>query len=149
MYRTIIVPLDGSKRAEKILPHVEQLAKVFDSHLILMMAVAPMGYAIDPQSSHVEVSLEEAQWRLKEAQGYLDAVKLKLERKGLHASACAEIGPVVDTIIEVARKHGADLIAMASHGRTGLSRVLYGSVASGVLQRVNRPLLLIRSSDED
>jgi len=56
-----------------------------------------------------------------------------------------EIGPVVETIITVAEGEGADLIAMASHGRTGLSRVFYGSIAAGVLQRVDRPLLLIRS----
>lgn len=54
-------------------------------------------------------------------------------------------GPVVETIINVAEKEKADLIAIASHGRTGLSRVFYGSVASGLLHSIDRPLLLVRS----
>jgi nucleotide-binding universal stress UspA family protein len=54
-------------------------------------------------------------------------------------------GPVVETIINVAEREGADLTAMASHGRTGLERVFYGSVAVGVLHHVDRPLLLVRS----
>jgi nucleotide-binding universal stress UspA family protein len=52
---------------------------------------------------------------------------------------------VVDTIIQTAKEHAVDLVAMASHGRTGLERVFYGSVAAGVLQSVDRPLLLVRS----
>jgi nucleotide-binding universal stress UspA family protein len=56
-----------------------------------------------------------------------------------------ESGNVVETIIRVAAEESADLIAMASHGRGGLSRVFYGSVAAGTLQQVDRPLLLIRS----
>jgi len=56
-------------------------------------------------------------------------------------------GPVVEAIINAAQSEGADLIALASHGRSGLSWVFYGSVAAGVFHRINRPLLLIRSLD--
>ncbi|MCB0137738.1 MAG: universal stress protein, partial [Caldilineaceae bacterium] len=56
-------------------------------------------------------------------------------------------GPVVTAILDVAEREKADLIAMASHGRTGLSRVFYGSVAAGILHKADRPLLLIRASD--
>jgi nucleotide-binding universal stress UspA family protein len=52
---------------------------------------------------------------------------------------------VVETVISVAQRENADLIAMASHGRSGMSRVFYGSVAAGVLQQIDRPMLLIRS----
>jgi nucleotide-binding universal stress UspA family protein len=55
-------------------------------------------------------------------------------------------GPVVGTILDVAKREGVDLIAIASHGRSGLPRVFYGSVAAGVLHGVNRPLLVIRSA---
>jgi nucleotide-binding universal stress UspA family protein len=55
-------------------------------------------------------------------------------------------GPIVRTIINIAQQEEADLIAMASHGRTGLSQVFYGSVAAGVLHAVDRPLLVVRSA---
>jgi nucleotide-binding universal stress UspA family protein len=57
-------------------------------------------------------------------------------------------GPPVDAIIETANKDNVDLIAMANHGEGGVSRVFYGSVAAGVLNRVDRPLLVIRSREE-
>ncbi|HUV92071.1 MAG TPA: universal stress protein, partial [Anaerolineales bacterium] len=66
-------------------------------------------------------------------------------QKGIQAKSFVEQGPVVKTIINVAEREGVDLIAMASHGRSGLSRVFYGSVAAGVLNQVARPLLLIRA----
>jgi nucleotide-binding universal stress UspA family protein len=58
-------------------------------------------------------------------------------------------GPAVEIIIRVAEKENADIIAMASHGGGGLTRVFYGSVAAGVLNRVNRPLLIVRSRQEE
>lgn len=58
-------------------------------------------------------------------------------------------GPVVEEIAQSAEREEADLIAMASHGRTGLARVFYGSVAAGVLHRLDRPLFLIRSLNND
>jgi nucleotide-binding universal stress UspA family protein len=58
-------------------------------------------------------------------------------------------GPVVEGIINLAEKEGVDLIALASHGRGGLSRVFYGSVAAGLLHRVDRPLLIIRSRETE
>ena len=63
----------------------------------------------------------------------------------MKAKSFVEQGPVVGTILNVAEREQVDLIAMASHGRTGLARVFYGSVAAGILQQVDRPLLLIRS----
>ena len=57
-------------------------------------------------------------------------------------------GLVVKTIIDAAKRENADLVAMASHGRSGLSRAFYGSVAAGVLQGIDRPLLIIRSRHE-
>ena len=66
-------------------------------------------------------------------------------QKGIASEAHVVHGPVVETIIKIAERESVDLIAMASHGRTGLQRVFYGSVAAGVLHRADRPLLLIRS----
>jgi nucleotide-binding universal stress UspA family protein len=64
---------------------------------------------------------------------------------GISTKLVVEESPIVSTIINVAVKHNVDIVAMASHGHTGLSHVFYGSVAAGVLHRVDRPLLLIRA----
>jgi nucleotide-binding universal stress UspA family protein len=85
--------------------------------------------------------------RATEAQSYLADVKKRLREEGVMARLVVSDGPVVDAIIEVAEREAVDLIAMASHGRTGLRRVFYGSVAAGVLHRVDRPLLLVRSEE--
>jgi nucleotide-binding universal stress UspA family protein len=57
-------------------------------------------------------------------------------------------GPIVEEIINIADRENVDLIAMASHGRTGLPRAFYGSVAAGILHRIDRPLLLVRSVND-
>ena len=67
--------------------------------------------------------------------------------RGIEAKSVVESGPVVSVILDVAEREKADLVAMASHGRTGLSRVFYGSVAAGILHKADRPLLLIRAQD--
>ena len=149
MYETILVPLDGSKRAEKILPHVEVLAQCMNSRLILLQVVAPVYYVMDPQVSYVDINVEETKWRSQEAEAYLEDLNKKYTKKGIQVSTRVEQGPMVETICEVAREEDVDLIAMASHGRTGLAQVFYGGVAAGVLNRVDRPLLLIRSRGSD
>lgn len=82
-----------------------------------------------------------------EAQNYLHECQANLHSKNITSHVFVEYGPIVSTIIEVAEREKADLIAIASHGRSGLSRALYGSVAAGVLSQFNRPLLLVRSPE--
>jgi len=89
--------------------------------------------------------MDEAEQRVKEVDAYLARLQESFGRLGIEAERRVEYGPVVLAILDVAAAEGVDLIAMASHGRTGLSRVFYGSVAAGVLNRIDRPLLLIRS----
>jgi nucleotide-binding universal stress UspA family protein len=92
-----------------------------------------------------ELNIPEFTRRTEEVNVYLKARRGEFREKGIEARTLVELGPVVETIIDVAAREEADLIAMVSHGRSGLSRVFYGSVAAGVLQRVDRPLLLVRS----
>ena len=145
MYRTILVPLDGSKRAEKIIPHVEGLALCYKSKVILLNVVR-LPLAIDSNGNRQYENIsEETIEKMLQADSYVSAVKDKFENKGVHASTRVICGPIVRVIIETAEKVGADLIAIASHGRTGLQRVFYGSVAAGLLQRVDRPLIVVRA----
>jgi len=148
MYDTILVPLDGSKRAERILPHVEELAQRFGAKVILLRVVDPAPYYAGPEGGVVALQ-SELDRRTKEAETYLAALQDEYEGKGIEARTRIDFDRVVQAILDAAESEGADLIAMASHGRTGLSQVFYGSVAAGVLHRVDRPLLLVHSSDEE
>lgn len=147
MYKTILVPLDGSSRAETILPHAASLAVKYQAKLVLLQVVEPMVAMVTPYDMVPYVDQEAAERNIDEAKAYLAAKEGELRGQGIDAKAVVESGPVVAVILEVGEREKADLIAMASHGRTGLSRVFYGSVAAGILHKADRPLLLIRAQD--
>ncbi|HLE14921.1 MAG TPA: universal stress protein [Anaerolineales bacterium] len=145
MYHTILVPLDGSKRAEEILPHVETFANCFSARVILLQVIETI-QAIDleyPPNYVEETWISEV---IQQAQAYFENLPWEYKDQQ-EVKILIEQGPIVQTIIRVAERDGADLIALASHGRTGLARVFYGSVAAGVLHRIDRPLLIIRADD--
>jgi nucleotide-binding universal stress UspA family protein len=147
MYKNILVPLDGSKRAEVILSHAEEMARCTGASIILLQVVELHAIYLAPNVEPLDLQQDTMAQSNAAAHAYLASVEKSLRAKGIHARSCVEEGPVVEAIINTATDEGADLIAMASHGRTGLARVFYGSVAAGVLQRVDRPLLLIRSRE--
>ncbi len=145
MYKKILVPLDGSGRAEKILPHVENLAKVNGSEVVFLKVVQPIIISDGYKGILVDESRGESRRKVDNALEYLSGIEDKFNKVGITTDKISMIGSIVTTIIEVSKNESMDLIAMASHGRSGLSRVFYGSVAAGVLNAVDRPLLLIRS----
>jgi nucleotide-binding universal stress UspA family protein len=147
MFTTILVPLDGSKRAEKILPYVEALAYARECKLILLRVIEPPSYRVSPYDSGFYYSPEMIAADIQDAEAALQKKAEELRSKEIEAVPLVKQGLVVQQILAVAAEGKADLIAMASHGRTGLSRVFYGSVAAGVLNQADRPLLLIRSLD--
>ena len=145
MYKKILVPLDGSKRAEMIRPHVRALASRFQAKVVLMMVIEPTALADGCGQTVTSISEEVLKAKIAEAGVYLDGVKAKLHNKGIDCKTLVAHGPVVETIVSAAESENADLIAMTSHGRGGISRLFYGSVAAGILNRVDRPLFIIRS----
>jgi nucleotide-binding universal stress UspA family protein len=147
MYQTILVPLDGSHRAEIILAHAKALAVAFKAKIVLLQVVEPSVSVVTPYDMVPYYDPKEAERMMTEAKGYLAGQEGALRSQGVEVKSYVESGPVVAGILEVAEREKADLIAMASHGRTGLGRVFYGSVAAGVLHKADRPLLLIRSDD--
>jgi nucleotide-binding universal stress UspA family protein len=147
MFKTILVPLDGSKRAERILPYVEDLAFARDAKVIFLQVIEPDVYVAAANAATPYYSQEIVESVFEGARAYLDTMTDEFRTKGLNATSLVKEGAAVHTILEVAEHEKADLIAMASHGRTGLARVFYGSVAAGILHQADRPLLLIRSDD--
>jgi nucleotide-binding universal stress UspA family protein len=145
MYKRILVPLDGSQRAESILTHVEGLARCLNAEVILLRVFKTDFGQVDDYGHDPEF-YEAIRAKCKdEIQAYLIGVQEELLGNGLQVRVLAEEGPVTDTILNIAKREGADLVAMSSHGRTGLARVFYGSVAAGVLHQVDRPLLVTRA----
>jgi nucleotide-binding universal stress UspA family protein len=149
MYKTILVPLDGSKRAEAILPHVENLALSLNAKVILFKVAEPSLMLEYDEVIDRSTYLERSDKQKKDAESYLTSLQEKFREKGIEAQNLIGHGPVVKAIIDAAEQQNAKLVAMASHGHGGLLRTFYGSVAAGVLQRIDRPLLLIRSRRDE
>lgn len=151
MYERVLVPMDGSKRAERILPFVEKLASGFDSEVIFLQVIDINLLYTGPYTylSEIEFGENETRRMKQEAKTYLETLQEKFEAKGIRARYFISEGSIVNTIINTAEREGANLIAMASHGRTGLARVFYGSIAAGVLHLIDRPLLIIRSEGHE
>ena len=135
MYNYILVPLDGSERAEAILPHVEELAKRYDAQVILLQVVETVPLHTGPEGTAVALDQQELDRHTEQALSYLTTVQEEFRAKDIDARTSIYYGPVVQAIIRAAECECTDLIAMASHGRSGLSQVFYGSVAVGVLHR--------------
>ncbi len=144
MYHKILVPLDGSKRADRILPHVEELARRYKAKVIFLQIVENKAITT-PEGAFINYSDQEFDQAKKRAEEHLSGIQGEFREQNIVSRTHVTYGPVVEGIISMAAKEGADLIALASHGRGGLSRVFYGSVAAGLLHRVDRPLLIIRS----
>ncbi len=144
MYQKILVPLDGSKRAEKILPHVENLASQYHSTIFLLTALE-YNFNFGIEGTFIETVEKEFDLKQEKAESYLSRIARKLTSKNINTETRLASGNAISSIIEAANIYSVDLIAMASHGRGALTRVFYGSVASGVLNRVDRPLLIVRS----
>jgi nucleotide-binding universal stress UspA family protein len=149
MYKAILVPLDGSKRAEAILPHAEQLAQRYEAKVVFLQVVEPSSILMTPGKPELALHEQQTERRTEKARLYLRAVQGEFQEKGIEAQIELAQSPVVGAIIDAAARRKADIIALTSHGRSGLAQVFYGSVAAGVLERVDRPLLLVRSKTGD
>ena len=147
MYSRILVPLDGSMRAEAVLPHVEELVARPGGRVLLLRVVdlgAPIGAV---ESAYAALRKREMEQATREARAYLAGLQGQFRAKGIETQSLVAYGRVVDTILDTANSENVDLIAVASHGQSGLARVVHGSVAAGLAQRARRPLLVIPSRE--
>jgi nucleotide-binding universal stress UspA family protein len=145
MYHIILVPVDGSTRAEAILSHVENLAKENKAKVVLLKVEEEQILLERDEIIDIEKYQKAFEARIERSNLYLNTLKAKFQDKGITAVTRIGHGPVVKSILNVANEIDADLIAIATHGFGGLARVSYGGVAAGVLQAADIPILLIRS----
>lgn len=150
MYKKILVCLDGSKRAEQILPYVTEQALRFNSKVVLFQAVPPPVVASPGvpgvAGSQVETKemLEKAQRAETTAEIYLGKVAQRLQRRKLKVESVVWVGPVGESIITYADSNKVNLIAIATHGHGGLKRAVFGSVADFILRNSTLPMLVIK-----
>lgn len=144
MYRKILVPLDGSKVAEGVLPHARSLAYSEGAELILLNVAA--NPALDFAFSDPGLAQEAIREQEERSQKYMDRIENDLKAAGFRTSTLLRIGSVAEVILEVAEELQADVIAMSTHGRTGPARWLLGSIAERVVHNSKVPVLLIRAS---
>ena len=170
MYEKILVPLDGSKLAESVLPYVEQIAQRCDTQNVIlvsvterirgMQAVAGRGHYEKPMAGTPISSMDET-WEAarestrdvpvgvgkmqRQADRYLNRIAKRLQSKGIKVSTEVLLGDPAEEIVIYAKIKPIDLIAMSSHGRSGISRWTHGSVADRVFRSVDVPVLMVRA----
>ena len=139
----MVVPVDGSEVSEAVLPVVASLAGPFDFTIDLLHAVEPLA----PSALAEVVSQADAilRRRVAEAEAHLARLAAALEGRGLRVRAAVRLGPPADAIHGYAEPEGIGLIAMTTHGRSGLGRLVLGSVAERVLRAATVPVLLLKA----
>ena len=145
MYKKVLVPLDGSNMAECTLSHLKSLFKdgsVGEATLLNIVTIdIPWG---DLEGGHFDLNTLREQV-FAASRKYLSGVESRLTSLGIKVNTVAvEANRPADTITDYAQKNGMELIIMATHGFTGLKKLMLGSVASGVLSQSPVPVLLIR-----
>lgn len=138
----VLVPLDGSALAEEVLPYAVGLAHLLDAELVLMRCLTP---SVNPAVALAGTSSTLAAERASEAELYLADLADELAAGGMPASLRLEDGTdAADAIVSVAAERPDTLIAMATHGRSGFTRMMLGSVADRVVRAAHGPVLLRR-----
>lgn len=137
--KTILVPLDGSMLAELALKPAVELAREKDAKVVLLRAAEAHTTVADPTEAQVAV--------VREAEDYLARVRARVLEGGIAVETSVWYGRPSEAIAEAARYRNADLIVMSSHGRSGLGRLVLGSVAESVLRATRTPILLIRAGE--
>jgi len=146
--KRILVPLDGSVFGEAALPCVEELARTAKAEVILLQSVIPHHFEIDlaeSRSPHLsKLSEEYVEHATIAARDYLARIEKRLSASGIVARAVVEVGSPAERIIACAKNNTVDIIALSTHGRSGLSAVMMGSVANKVLHYAEVPVLLVK-----
>jgi nucleotide-binding universal stress UspA family protein len=147
MYKRVVIPVDGSEVAEAILPFILEIAGPLDLDLILLRVNRPIPPMVLEGTRTFQIDDIDA--RREEAEAYLAGLAAEMKGSGVRAQTCVRYGDPVEEILAGAREQRADLIAMTTHGRTGPARLLWGSVAEGVLRHAPIPVFLMRQTERD
>jgi nucleotide-binding universal stress UspA family protein len=142
MYRhkRVLVALDGSTAGEAVMKLLMEIAGPLDMTIMLLHVLEPISSPVTDGG----VVLDDLEGRRCEAEEYLAPIAAALRWQSVNTSWAIRHGRAADEILAAAKESGADMIAMATHGRTGLGRLLFGSVAEAVLRQASVPVFMIR-----
>jgi nucleotide-binding universal stress UspA family protein len=140
MFRTILVPLDGSQLAEVVLPHASALAKAFSAELTLVRVIESPGDG-DTQP------IDPLQWQItkREAETYLEETAKRFKTNGIKTTFAILEGKPAGQIVEFADNKEIDLILLSSHGSSGLSRWNISSITRKIIQNAKRSTMIVRA----
>jgi nucleotide-binding universal stress UspA family protein len=145
-HKRVLVALDGSPSAEAVMRFLLEIAEALDMTVLLLRVLEPIpAMAIEGTTNFT--SGDNVEMRHYDAEEYLAPLAARLRGQGVAATCQVRRGRPAEQILAVARESHADLIAMATHGRTGFGRLLFGSVAEEVLRRASVPVFMIRQPD--
>ena len=151
MYERILVPLDGSKVGEAALPCVEELltklAPKLKVEVILFQVVSSLTHYVIAGEASVQIpySEKEVEYIKRKSRQYLEKIGENLKSKGATVKTKVATGNATQEIIKAADEVKADMVAMSTHGRSGLSRLTFGSITAKVLRGGNVPVLVVRA----
>jgi len=143
-YRCVLVPLDGSRLAEGIIPFILDLAGPLDMKIVLLGVVPPA--VPDKPLTDAQVVMDDMAAKVTEARAYVASVAADLWSRGLHVQVRVRCGFPATEIVTAATEVGADFIVMSTHDRNAFGRLLLGSVAEAVLREAHVPVLLKRAT---
>jgi nucleotide-binding universal stress UspA family protein len=145
VYRKIMVPLDGSKMAECVIPHVETVAKLGNASVELVHVIEQIEL---PTRGGIALSVDDLkqieEHSKQQAETYLLEVARRLKIAGIKSHSKLLTGKAADSLVDYIQGNEFDLIIMATHGRSGISRWFWGSVADKILYSSKTPVLLVR-----
>ena len=145
MFEKILVCLDGSDLAEEILPYAREVAQCFGSKLVLLEVTMPPSAIVEPTTGYYSAPTPaEIQRKEEEAITYLESIAQAIKTAGLEVEYLTLPGSAGRSIVSYAEESGIGLIALGTHGRSGLKRLAFGSVAEYVLKESGLPVLAIK-----
>ena len=146
MFKRVVIPLDGSELAEAILPFIMQIAGPLDLEVTLLRVVQPLPPEVIEGARRVV--LDDIERRQQEAETYLAELATSIAGSGVQVRTEVRVGVPVREIVACAREREVDFIAMTTHGRSGLGRLLFGSVAETVLRQGDFPVFFLRQTEK-
>jgi nucleotide-binding universal stress UspA family protein len=149
MYKHIMVPLDGSELAECVFSHVIEIAECNKSKITLVRVVTPLALATSEYAGMLSTTefqkIEDAD--VAAAKKYMAEKQAYFKVKGFDVQAEVFFGNIVDSLTDFVEANGVDLIIIATHGRSGVSRWVWGSIADRILRSAKVPVLMVRPTN--
>lgn len=146
-WKRVLVPLDGSAVAEAIIPAASRLARSLDLEIVLLRAVRDEPPRVVDSGRHIVIDSTAQQ--TQEAEAYLHSIAGRLSGEGFRVRTLVRTGDAAREILEGARECDAQLVAMTTHGRGALGRLVHGSVTEAVLHRTHLPVVVVRATERE